>query len=223
MAGTSIEEDNLVYKCIRKSFEIHGYLTDLPQVLLHCAGKEKREAITLLLSILEEGEVTDQQVNTLYSTFDQLLEEAYEIAPIALMEGMEFVLFTLKNFGIRTVFNTGYNKDVAMKLLKKVNCLPGKHIDALVTADMVEHSRPAPDMILHALNQFGIVREDCIKIGDSIIDIEEGRNAEVGYTLGVTTGAHNREQLMRATPDEIFDNITELIPFIQRINAIHPG
>jgi hypothetical protein len=37
--------------------------------------------------------------------------------------------------------------------------------------------------------------------------------------LGITTGAHEREQLLSAEPDEILDDITEIIPFIERINA----
>jgi phosphonatase-like hydrolase len=219
MAGTTIDEDNLVYKCIRKAFEVHGLLTSLQEVLLHCAGKEKKEAIRGLLSVLVPNQVTDQQVQEMYLTFSQLMDEAYEIAPIRLMEGMRSVLFFLKKQGIRAVFNTGYNEDVAMKILTKVNCLPGQHFDYLITADMVQHSRPAPDMIFKALDQFAISGQHCIKIGDSIIDIEEGKNAGVRYSLGITTGAHEREQLLSAEPDEILDDITEIIPFIERINA----
>ena len=44
-----------------------------------------------------------------------------------------------------------------------------------------------------------------------IIDIEEGKNAGCKYSIGITTGAQNREELEKADPDFIFDNISELL------------
>lgn len=223
MAGTAIDEDNLVYKCIRKSIEIHGFQVALHDVLLQCAGKEKMEAIKSMLRLLAPEKESTALVQDIYTTFTNLLDEAYENAPIRLMEGMRGVLFFLKKQGIRAVFNTGYQEEVAMKILRKVNCLPGQHIDGLITADMVENARPAPDMIHKALALYGVSSQECIKIGDSIIDIEEGKNANVRFTLGITTGAQTREELRTAHPDEILNDISELVPFIQRVNESSPA
>jgi len=218
MAGTTIDEDNLVYKCIRKALEIHGFPVELHMVLYHCAGKEKKDAIQKMLSLVSSVENDDENVNAIYTTFSELLDEAYAIAPIGLMEGTRAVIYYLKRNGIKIVFNTGYSHEIALRLLEKVNCLPGNDIDALITADMVAYPRPAPDMIQKALLQFQIDPKQCLKVGDSIIDIEEGQNAGVGYTIGVTTGAQRREQLQTANPDDILDDIVDLIPLIQRIN-----
>jgi phosphoglycolate phosphatase-like HAD superfamily hydrolase len=54
-----------------------------------------------------------------------------------------------------------------------------------------------------------------IKVGDSTIDIEEGKNAGCKYNIGVTTGAHSKQQLKTANPDYIFDNIYDLMLVIQ--------
>jgi len=50
-----------------------------------------------------------------------------------------------------------------------------------------------------------------IKIGDSVVDIEEGKNANCGLTIGITTGAQTATQLDFAKPDFILNNLNELI------------
>lgn len=62
-----------------------------------------------------------------------------------------------------------------------------------------------------------------IKVGDSIINIEEGQNAGCGLNIGITTGAHNFLQLQSANPDYIISNLLELVPIIDRTgNEVHP-
>jgi phosphoglycolate phosphatase-like HAD superfamily hydrolase len=53
-----------------------------------------------------------------------------------------------------------------------------------------------------------------VKVGDSIIDIEEGRCANCGWVVGITTGAHTRGQLESAKPDAVIDSVGELLSLI---------
>ena len=70
-------------------------------------------------------------------------------------------------------------------------------------------------MILLAMKQFNLSNaKEIIKVGDSIIDIEEGRNAGCIYNIGITTGAHTLEQLQSANPDHIIGNLMELLPIV---------
>jgi phosphoglycolate phosphatase-like HAD superfamily hydrolase len=76
-------------------------------------------------------------------------------------------------------------------------------------------------MILLAMEKLNI--EDAasvIKVGDSTIDIEEGRNAGCLYNIGVTTGAHTKEELSTANPSYIFDNIYDLKSVIGSLNNV---
>jgi len=85
----------------------------------------------------------------------------------------------------------------------------------LITSDDVEKGRPHPDMIHLAMKKFNIGNPDLVlKAGDSAIDIEEGTNAGCGVTIGVLSGAQNREQLRSAGPTLILDSLTELRRFI---------
>lgn len=87
----------------------------------------------------------------------------------------------------------------------------GNQIDALITSDDVVNGRPNPDMIQMAMAKFGITDPaQVLKAGDSEIDIMEGKNSGCAITVGVLSGAQNREQLEVANPDYILNNVMEI-------------
>ena len=91
--------------------------------------------------------------------------------------------------------------------------------DLLVTASDVKQNRPHPDMILSAMSDLNITDpSEVIKVGDSAIDIMEGRNANCRLNIGITTGAQTREQLYEADPDFIIDDIYSIVELIDRVN-----
>ena len=49
-----------------------------------------------------------------------------------------------------------------------------------------------------------------IKVGDTAIDIDEGKNAQVGMTVGVTTGAQTFEMIAHSEPDYIINGMSAL-------------
>lgn len=208
MAGTSIDEDNIVYKTIQRMLADHGYDRTLDQVLEIAAGKEKRDAIA---SLLEEEGVDSEKITSLYTEFNTRLQVAYGTEDIKVFESLHPLLNHMEERGIIAAFNTGYNEKIATQILDRVGIHVGDNIHMLVTADMVEKSRPHPDMIQKILDHFEVDASEAIKIGDSQIDIEEGKNANLKYSIGITTGAHSREQLQEAQPDFILDDLTELI------------
>ena len=74
-------------------------------------------------------------------------------------------------------------------------------------------------MILYALKVYQIEPSECIKVGDSIVDIEEGKNAKVKFSIGITTGAQTEKILKEASPDYIIHHLDELIPIIKEVNS----
>jgi phosphonatase-like hydrolase len=117
----------------------------------------------------------------------------------------------LRSKGLFVVLNTGYDRNTASSLLLKLGWEVGKDIDGLVTADDVSNGRPQPDMIHKAMELCGIKEpREVLKAGDSTIDIEEGKNANCGLTIGVLTGAQNETQLKTASPDHILPSLASL-------------
>lgn len=211
MAGTTVNENNLVYKTVQRAINIEGYGVSLDDVLKHGAGKEKYKAITdVLINCTDENDV-DIVVERIFANFKVMLEKAYEESDISTFEGMEAFFDKLKSHDIKVVLNTGYDFKTANKLMNKLNWQVGVQVDALITSDDVINGRPHPDMIKMAMAQFGINNSrEVLKAGDSEIDIIEGKNSGCGLTVGVLSGAQNREQLEAAKPDYILQNVIEL-------------
>jgi phosphonatase-like hydrolase len=215
MAGTTVDEDNVVYKTLQKVINLAGYHFTLDQVLALGAGKEKLTAIKDIISHI--GEVYDEVlVAKIHSDFLDELAIAYNNFQLKPQKGAEEVFKILKQKKIFVVLNTGYNKKTANTILEKLQWHVGKQIDALITSTDVSNNRPLPDMILLAMQKFNITdAKHVAKVGDSIIDIEEGKNAGCTLTLGITTGAHTEAQLATANPTKIIHHLNELIPMLQ--------
>ena len=210
MAGTTVDEGNVVYHTLHKAIAKKCANVTFEEVLKWGAGKEKLQAIkdTLVGTNMFLNEDTIQEV---FKDFLVLLEEAYENLVVAPTHNTERLFKELRNLGIKVVLNTGYNRSTALSLVKKLNWVEGVDFDLLVTASDVKNNRPLPDMILYAMDKMNIQdAASVIKVGDSTIDIEEGRNAGCIYNVAVTTGAHTKAQLMTVDPNYIFDNIYDL-------------
>ena len=214
MAGTTINEDNLVYKTLQFALNHFNIPVDLNHVLLYGAGKEKFQAIKDIIS--NSPYTLDEQVQLeVFNYFLAELDKAYSTFNVTPMPGAEKVFLSLKAAGIKVVLNTGYNRATAEGLLNQLGWKVGSQIDLLVTASDVLHNRPKPDMILFAKEKLNIIdAKHIIKIGDSCIDIEEGRNANCLLSIGITTGAQTETQLMEAKPDYILHNLTALLEII---------
>jgi phosphonatase-like hydrolase len=214
MAGTTVDEDNVVYKTLQKVVNEAGYHFSLQQVLKEGAGKEKLQAIKDILK-LDTKQQEDNLPEKLYKVFIEGLAIAYNTMDIKPQEGALQVFKELRQKNVLVVLNTGYNESTARSLLNKLNWKEENQIDALVTATDVQHNRPQPDMIQLAMAKFFITDpEEVVKVGDSIIDIEEGQNAGCALSIGITTGAHTAEQLITANPDFVIHHLVDLLPLI---------
>lgn len=219
MAGTTVNEDNLVYKTVRDA--INQALSDedksaqevgLDICLAFGAGKEKRQAITDILNELNIAkDDVESLTDTAFTIFKTRLAKAYTAEALAPFEGMLELFDRLKATGRKVVLNTGYDAITANNILAILGWSVGNEIDALVTADDVTNGRPAPDMITLAMDKFGVKdTQQVLKAGDSGIDIEEGENANCGLCIGVLTGAQTRAQLETSSPDIVLDKLTDL-------------
>lgn len=215
MAGTTINENNIVYKLLHQVLIDDGYDCSLELVLAIGAGKEKKAALKDVL--IELGVFApDNIAGRLHQIFNDKLANIYTTAPIVSMAGAEELFAQLKLMGIKVVLNTGYDSKTAHFLLQKLHWEIGNHIDGLITASDVLHGRPSPDMIFLAMQQLHITDANLVvKIGDSIVDIEEGKNAHCGLTIGITTGAQDEQMLQMANPDYIIHHLQDILLLIE--------
>ena len=211
MAGTTVDENNVVYKTVRAAINAAGYSFTQQDVQSAGAGKEKSQAIRDVLA-LDGNEHSEEEIAKIFADFKVRLKQAYQDLNVTEQPAASEVFANLRERGIKVVLNTGYDRATAEGLINKIGWLIGPDIDALVTASDVTHWRPGPDMIHLAMELTGVsVAENVVKVGDSEIDIEEGKNAGCGMTFGITTGAQLESQLQQSEPTAVIASLRELL------------
>lgn len=76
--------------------------------------------------------------------------------------------------------------------------------------------KPDPSVLLEILEKFDVEPKEAIYIGDSEVDIETGKNANV-KTIAVSWGFRNREFLESNSPDYLVDSVEELKEILESL------
>ncbi|SEJ38542.1 phosphonatase-like hydrolase [Dyadobacter sp. SG02] len=222
MAGTTVDENNVVYKTLLAAINDAGLSFTLDQVLQVGAGKEKLEAIRSVMSL--QNIINEPLAREIYVNFLSMLDDAYRSQAIFEQPNASAVFRKLRENNVIVVLNTGYNRATAEALILKIGWRQGVDYDLLVTASEVTRNRPEPDMILLAMQHFGITDPASVmKVGDSTVDVLEGRNAGCRINVGITTGAHSLEELKTVSPEYIISNLNELWEIVAVESVIEPA
>lgn len=211
MAGTTVRDKNFVGIAFQQAMQSQGYdiaIADVNPLM----GYEKPKAIRMMLETHEPdaSRITDELVAIIHTHFVKGMVHFYSTATeVAPLPHVEETFAALRAQGIKIALNTGFSRDIADVIVNRLGW--EKQIDCLVASDEVPHGRPYPDMIRKIMAELGIASADRVaKVGDTEVDINEGLNAGCQYSIGITTGAFTREQLLPYHPTHIIDDIADV-------------
>ena len=130
-------------------------------------------------------DIANTEMELLFSEVDQAASE--ELLPLLdLLPGVESLLQQLKERGVMMAI---VSSDITSRARKAMELLGlDYYFDDIIGSDQVEHSKPAADLALLALERFGVLSERAVVIGDHPVDIEMGNHAGVGLKIRVLTG-----------------------------------
>jgi len=210
IAGTTVADDNAVATAFQKAFEQHG-ITIAEEEAKPLMGYKKTEAVRLILNRHQQDDSTEK-VNAIHDSFVNEMNDYYEYSPaVRAMPDAESVFLQLKEKGIRIALNTGFPRAIADTILARLQWKERGLIDDYIASDEVAAGRPSPFMIRELMRRAQITdAAQVVKIGDTEVDVAEGREAGCSLVVAVTTGAFTREQLVPHAPDEIVDNLSAL-------------
>jgi phosphonatase-like hydrolase len=211
MAGTTVQDDNGVSRCLRQSLHVFGAKVSVAAVNA-VMGLPKREAIRRLLVSTAPAEHLLPRLDKIHDSFVLQMRCFYETDPgIREVDGTSRVLTRLREAGTWTAVNTGFSRDIAQIIIDRLDWQRNGLLDASVTSDEVARGRPHPDMIQHLMARLQITeRMEVAKVGDTPIDLEEGYQAGCGLNIGVTQGTHTREQLLPYPHTHLIGSVAEL-------------
>jgi HAD superfamily hydrolase (TIGR01509 family) len=144
----------------------------------------------------EQGDVVRVEEHAL---FQQLI---HEVQPFA---GARGLIEDLKARGCRVALaSSAQEEDVARYL----DLLDARELaDGWTDSGSVEHTKPAPDLVVAALELVG--GGPGVMIGDSTWDVEAAKAADV-ETICVRTGGFGADELLEAGATAVYESIGEL-------------
>jgi HAD superfamily hydrolase (TIGR01509 family) len=116
------------------------------------------------------------------------------------LEGAIEILAALKASGAAVAIVTSNSSKTVQRWFGQH---PGASIDAIVGRDTLLGLKPAPDMLMRALELFSIDRADAAFVGDSEADIRAARSCGVRF-YGIAATNSARDRLLAAGATEIF-------------------
>jgi phosphoglycolate phosphatase-like HAD superfamily hydrolase len=90
--------------------------------------------------------------------------------------------------------------------------------DYIGISSEVGKSRPDPAMIFDMMKKLKVKADQFLKVGDTIADIQEGKNAGV-KTVVLLSGTQPEKDLMAQSPDFAIHSLQELVAIIESYNG----
>jgi len=205
LVGTTVQADDAVPRAFADVVAAEGVaLTD--DQIQAVRGATKRQA---LAALLPAGPDLSGRVDRAYASFQARLRAAYTPGAVAAVPGAAAVIAGLRGRGVRVALTTGFDRALTTHLLAALGWQA--IADAVVCGDEVAAGRPAPDLILRAMALTGVGAPGRVaSVGDTVLDLQAGAAAGVGWNVGVWSGAHDRARLAAAPHTHLCASVAEL-------------
>lgn len=182
----------------------------------------------------------DDDVAQLTAEFERAIADVLADYAVPITGAVE-TLSALRERGIQCGSTTGYSEEL-MRIIVPAAQAHGLRLDAILTASDVKRGRPSPWMCyLNAIRMEVSPLWRMVKVGDTCVDIEEGKNAGM-WSVGVIRGSSElgfseqeietmdtkelaskenlvRERFLRAGADYVVERIGDVPGVIEKIEA----
>jgi phosphonatase-like hydrolase len=205
LAGTTVRDSGQVPAALAEALTRSG-ISITSEQLVNVRGASKKEAIR---TFIPDGPGQAQRVEEAYSSFQRGLARRYR-GGVTAVEGAERTFDWLRARGVRIAFNTGFDRMITDLLLAAL-AWSRDIASTVVCGDDVARGRPAPDLILQAMKRLQVTDPARVaNVGDTTLDLAAGHRAEVGWNIGVLTGAHDLSRLTSVPHTHILDSVADL-------------
>lgn len=153
----------------------------------------------------------DQDTDALIKEYRAINMKIHPDTVVA-MEHAEEMLKTLKEQGYKLGIVTSKVEDIT-RLGLDITGLT-QYFDVIVAENHVSRSKPDPEGLFMACKQMGIGHDSLIYVGDSLSDIQAGKNAGA-YTIGYLSMPERRQAMMDENPNCVIDDLIEIVEIVK--------
>lgn len=203
--GTTVKEadNDVILHCFQQAFREHVPAVDAA-CLRRQRGKEKR---AMIRSVLLHHRYPAALTEVIYCGFKSALQESLHLFSEA--EDAAVLFRELKAAGVRIGIGTGLERDIFTLICERIGWRM-EWFDYVGISSEIGPGRPHPAMILDMITKLDVSdKKKFLKVGDTVADIEEGKNAGV-VTAVVLAGSQDEEMLRAASPDFVLTDLAAL-------------
>jgi len=144
---------------------------------------------------------TDEFKTLLNENLFRILDE--DCPPV---DGVIPAIVMLYERGYEMAVASSSEKRFVTKYLAKLGLMD--YFDFIVSGDMIQNSKPAPDIYLKAVEEFGTTADRCIVVEDAKNGVAAGKAANI-YTIGYQNPDSGEQDLSSA--DVVLQQMIELV------------
>lgn len=202
--GTTVLEKNndVVLSCFQKAFDDFEIKAD-KELLRQHRGKDKKELIAEILKTTKrEPKIKPKILAAFKKHFNNSLDQFSE------NKDLDVTMEHLRSKKVKVGVGSGLPRDLLQTLLEHFHW-ERFGFDYISTAEEIGKSRPNPEMIIDMMVKLHLNNFQFLKVGDTIADIQEGKNANV-MTAALLSGTQQEDVLRKENPDYVIKRLGDL-------------
>jgi beta-phosphoglucomutase-like phosphatase (HAD superfamily) len=177
----------------------------------HGMGRNEVKHIKTLCQLNNKGNKYNKVVKDYNHLLVNLNNNPYYNYPL---KGSIELTKKFKNMGYNIAIITSYDSNIASIIFNKMHKWGFKY-DYVINNSDVENSRPSPDMMFNVMDYFNTKPDECIKIGESYLNLFEGCSLNID-TINIIDSSRDM-----ALEEIEFDDLCEEVKHMRRINIMH--
>ncbi|MBU3089750.1 HAD family hydrolase [Clostridium gasigenes] len=159
----------------------------------------------LIERIIPKEDYTEDLFNKVLKLYDDYYLE-HMVDETKPYEGICELLDELRGLGIKLAVVSNKPHEFTTEM---VNNYFNNKIDIVFGQRKNYQVKPNPETIFEVMNEFELEKEECVYVGDSNVDMQTAKNAEV-KSIGVSWGFRGRKELEESGANIVVDTVEEL-------------
>ena len=213
MRNTLYKDNNILYKSLEQVFHKFGFKPTEREM----TNWKRKDYRSILKPFIWEHIFQNPYCRhdlgiykDIEDVFESTLMENYFVEKNVkyIDQNLPFFCKNLQSQNIKICTNTDLSINIQSKLVHYLHL--HEFIDDWISSENVKKGKPYPYMIHSMLEKHNIQSvKNVIKIGDSILDMKEGKNAGCGLVVGVLSGEFNEKELIDNGADVVYKSIID--------------
>lgn len=191
-----------IVACFKYVFNLYNLHIPSDETIKKTIGLTLEEAFSDMSGIVDKDLLSKMRKDYVLKA-DEVMVPSTKLLPYT-----KKVISSLKNSGsILGIVSTKYRYRI-VNSLNQFNIT--SFFDVIVGGEDVKYSKPNPEGLLKIIESINLNKKDVLYIGDSYIDAETAKRAEVDFA-GVTTGTTTKDDFLRYNCKYILSSLQDLI------------